>query len=334
MITSGRIARAHKVVIYGAEGVGKTLFASKFPDPVFIDTEGSTKHYDVKRLPEPYTWDIVASNIKYVIDNPTCCKTLVIDTMDWAEKLCIQHVLLKAQKNSIEDFGYGKGYTYVYEEVEKFLKALDEVIRKGINVVLCAHAQMRKFEQPHESGSYDRWEMKLSKQVSPIVKEWADMVLFANFETLIVRDNNGKARAQGNKRIMFTTHHSCWDAKNRVGLNDKLDFDFKEIEHIFANTATEKPTAAENTTDEADDVPFTFEEEHKETEAGYMDKLRELMEKNKVTDFEITKVVSGKGYFPEDVKIEDYPKEFIEGVLIGAWEQVFKQVEALRNTAF
>lgn len=334
MITSGKIAMAQKVVVYGAEGVGKTSFASKFPDPVFIDTEEGTRRYDVKRLPEPHTWEVLASDIKYVLDNPTCCKTLVIDTVDWAEKLCVQYILTRGKKDSIEDFGYGKGYVYLYEEFEKLLKSLDEVIRKGINVVLCAHAQMRKFEQPHEFGAYDRWEMKLLKQVAPMVKEWADMVLFANFETIIVRDNNNKAKAQGNKRVMFTSHHSCWDAKNREGLADKLDLDFKEIEHIFADVKT---VAADAAAGKEDDVPFTFENKAEEKPAedkGYMDTLREKMAKNKVTDFEITKVVSQKGYFPEDMKIEDYPKEFTEGVLIGAWEQVYKEVEVLRNTAF
>ncbi len=44
------------------------------------------------------------------------CGTLVVDTADWAERLCIQAVCAKAKVNGIEDFGYGKGYTYVKEE--------------------------------------------------------------------------------------------------------------------------------------------------------------------------------------------------------------------------
>ena len=41
-ITRGKVQKAKKVVIYGPEGIGKSTFASRFPDPVFIDTEGST----------------------------------------------------------------------------------------------------------------------------------------------------------------------------------------------------------------------------------------------------------------------------------------------------
>ena len=38
-ITEGCIATGQKVVLYGPEGIGKTLLAAKFPNPVFIDTE-------------------------------------------------------------------------------------------------------------------------------------------------------------------------------------------------------------------------------------------------------------------------------------------------------
>ena len=48
-ITTGKRKRAQKVVVYGTEGIGKTTFASHFPSPVFIDTEGSTDHLDVAR---------------------------------------------------------------------------------------------------------------------------------------------------------------------------------------------------------------------------------------------------------------------------------------------
>ncbi|SUO86293.1 phage protein [Streptococcus pyogenes] len=54
----------------------------------------------------------------------------------------------------------GNGYTYTKEEVGRFLNSLQELIEFGINVVLTAHAQMRKFEQPDEMGAYDRWEIE------------------------------------------------------------------------------------------------------------------------------------------------------------------------------
>ena len=37
-IMEGKEKRPLKIVIYGPEGIGKSTFASKFPDPLFIDT--------------------------------------------------------------------------------------------------------------------------------------------------------------------------------------------------------------------------------------------------------------------------------------------------------
>lgn len=250
-ITRGKIPScAKKVVVYGPEGIGKSTFASKFPDPVFIDTEGSTKDMDVARLPAPSSWNMLLEEVRYVMDNPQVCKTLVIDTADWAEQLCSTSVCDKHQKSGIEDFGYGKGYVFLQEEFGKLLNLLTDVVeQKMINVVLTAHAKMRKFEQPDEMGAYDRWEMKLSKNVSPMVKEWADMVLFANYKTHVVKVD-GKNKAQGGQRVLYTTHHSCWDAKNRYSLPDEIPFEYGSIAHIFSDNATYKtstPTTSVST---------------------------------------------------------------------------------------
>lgn len=246
-ITRGKIPCAKKVVIYGPEGIGKSTFASQFPEPVFIDTEGSTNSMDVARLPKPTSWQMLLDEIQYIKSHPDVCKTLVIDTIDWAESMCIQCICDKHQKSGIEDFGYGNGYVYTKEEMGRFLNRLSEVVEAGVNVVLTAHAQIRKFEQPDELGAYDRWELKLGKktssQTSPLIKEWADMLLFANYKTfsIAVDDKGQKRKAQGGERVMYTSHHACWDAKNRYGLSEQVPFSFSSIAHIIDNKPAEQP---------------------------------------------------------------------------------------------
>lgn len=238
-INRGMLPTAKKVVVYGPEGIGKTTFAAQFPDAVFIDTEGSTNDYDVARFPAPSSWQMLMDEVREVKSNPGMCRTLIIDTADWAEHLCEKHVCQHGQVQSIEGFGYGKGYTYLREEFGRLLNELTDVVGAGINVVLTAHAQMRKFEQPDEMGAYDRWEMKLSKQVAPIVKEWANMILFCNYKTFVVKENKNaaKGKAQGGQRVMYTTHHPCWDAKNRYGLPEILPLDYEAIKPVIENGA-------------------------------------------------------------------------------------------------
>ena len=242
-ITSGKIRTPQKVVIYGVEGIGKTTFASKFPDTVFIDTEGSTRFLDVRRFDAPTSWSMLLEQIDYVIRNRPCA-TLVLDTIDWAEKLCYEHVLAAHNWKSIEEPGYGSGYRYTYDEMGKLLNRLSDVIDAGVNVVITAHAALRKFEQPDEMGSYDRYEMKLQNtprcNVAAMVKEWADCVLFANYKTIIVKDGKGenaKGKGRGGERVIYTTHNPCWDAKNRYGLPDEAPFDYSVIAPIMDGAA-------------------------------------------------------------------------------------------------
>lgn len=80
-IIRGKIPCAKKVLIYGPEGIGKSTFAAQFPEPLFIDTEGSTKEMDVARTPEPSSWIMLLDQIAYVKQHPDICKTLVVDTI-------------------------------------------------------------------------------------------------------------------------------------------------------------------------------------------------------------------------------------------------------------
>ena len=240
-ITKGKVESAKKVVIYGPEGIGKSTLASQFPDAVFIDTEGSTKELDVARYPVPMSWNDIITDVEDTAAEAPC-KTLIIDTADWAEQFCIKAVCQKNGVGGVEDFGYGKGYVYVSETFAELLRACDKCIEAGINVVFTAHAMMRKFEQPDEMGAYDRWEMKLSKKVAPLLKEWADMVLFCNYKTDVITDQNTKSKkATGGRRVVYTSHHPCWDAKNRYGLPDQMEMSFDGIAHLFTNTKQPEP---------------------------------------------------------------------------------------------
>ena len=78
-ITTGIQQTALKVVIYGPEGIGKSTMAAAFPDPVFIDTEGSTKHMDVARLPKPTSAAMLLDEVRWARDNSSQLGTLVVN---------------------------------------------------------------------------------------------------------------------------------------------------------------------------------------------------------------------------------------------------------------
>ena len=309
-ITKGKRARAQKVVIYGTEGIGKSSLASQFPEPLFIDTEGSTDNMDVARLDKPTSWIMLNNQIAFIKANPTVCKTLVIDTIDWAESLCVDNLCAMYGKKGIEDFGYGNGYVYAKEEMGRFLNKLQDLIEIGINVVLTAHAQIRKFELPDEMGSYDKYELKLGKktssQTAPLVKEWADLLLFCNYKTyLISQEKSTKKKAQGNQRVMYTEHNPAWDAKNRHGLPSELPLDYASIAHIFK---TEEKVEVKKT------VQTEFKDEKKEQLQFEQPKYNGDLEAPKIEKTQEEKIMDNFGDIVKEVEntpVEELVDPFI-----------------------
>lgn len=315
-INKGIKKRPVKALIYGTEGIGKSTFASHFPKPIFVDLESGTHYLNVDRIDGIGDWEELLATLAELSNSEY--QTIVIDTADWAERLAIRYVCDKHQKGGIEEFGYGAGYVYLAEEFGKLIKTLDRIIAHGKNVVVLAHAILRTITLPEEQGSYDHWELKLNtkttNKVAPLVKEWADMVLFANYKTLLVDDKSNmgaKKKAIGGQRVMYTTHTTFCDAKNRFGLEPMLSFDYKNISHIVQGIP---------------DMPQTLEEAEKEIK-GSWGELADLMERDKVTEQEVQDAVTKRGYFPAGTPIADYPDDFVENVLVAAWPQIKTYIE-------
>ena len=361
-ITSGIQARSQRVVIYGTEGIGKSTLASQFPKPLFIDTEGSTSNMDVKRLDKPTSWTMLMNQIAFVKANPDKFQTLVIDTIDWAESLAIESVCAQHGKRGIEDFGYGNGYTYVREEFGRLLNKLQELVDIGINVVLTAHSQLRKFEQPDEEGAYDRYELKLGKktssQTAPVVKEWCDLLLFCNYKTMVMTSETKKKKATGGKRVMYTTHHPAWDAKNRHGLPDELPMEYAAIAHIFesSNQKTVETVTPQNvgigrvvsepqieeqvpSVDEVIPTGTVREESQGDPFATQQtidipneipQALKDLMLQASVTPKMLQDVAFMKGHFPKDTPIANFPQEYW-AFMVTNWPDVLKSIESMNK---
>lgn len=336
-ITGGAIPAPVKVVLYGVEGIGKSSFAARFPQPVFIDTEGGTGRLDVQRLPAPDSWQMLLDEAAAAADGQVPCQTLVLDTADWAEKLCMAGVCARFKVKGIEDIGYGKGYTYVKEEFARLLDVLEKVIASGRHVVVVAHATVAKFEQPDAVGSYDRWVMKTSKQVAPLLREWCDMLLFANYKTVVEKSGAGpsaKNKASGARRVLYTTHNACWDAKNRFGLPDEVPFDYESIRAIVESStlpaAAARPAPAPKPAPKAAPKPAPalaaqMDAARQSIAAaldtlGWPPALRDLAAADGIDDEMLRHGVFQRGCLPEDMPVKDYPADFIEN-LVDKWPQ-------------
>jgi hypothetical protein len=224
-ITKGPRKTAVRAVVYGVEGIGKTSLAALLPAPLFLDLEEGTHQLDVARASVDTITGLVAS-LAHLASDAQGFQTIVIDSADWAERLAAEALLKKQNKKSIEDFGFGKGFVMLAEEMARTLAACDTLIHRGLHVVWIAHAKTVRVSPPDMVDGFDRYELKMAKQTAPLFKEWADLLLFANYETTLIKGNDGRVKGDGGKRrLLFAERSAAWDAKNRYGLPEQLSLE-------------------------------------------------------------------------------------------------------------
>lgn len=234
-IKRGKVSAAWRVLVYGVEGIGKTTLAAATPSPIFLGAEDGSGHLDVPRFPSPSNWDDMKAAVDVLLKEKHDFRTLVLDTVDWAEPLLWQHVCSRDGEKSIESYGYGKGYQVAIDEWRVFLTQLEKLRGVGVNVMLLGHSHLKLFKNP-EGEDFDRYELKLNPKAGGLIKEWCDAVLFANHETYAKVSEKTK-RVKGvstGARWLYTTRTAAYDAKNRFGFPDMLPLSWSDVEAAMA----------------------------------------------------------------------------------------------------
>ena len=240
-VVTGRRAQPMRVMLYGVEGVGKSSFAAGAPAPIFLGAEDGTSELDVHRLPMAEEWQDVIDGVHVLQTEKHQYRTLVVDTVDWAEPLLWKFICKRDDKSSIEDYGYGKGYVAALDEWRFFLARLDGLRRVGMHVILLAHSWIKPFANP-EGDNYDRYELKLNNKAAGLLKEWADCVLFANYETFVKKNDKKQVKGSDNgARFIYTERRAAYDAKNRYGLPPQLPLSWDDFAAAAAARHADDP---------------------------------------------------------------------------------------------
>jgi hypothetical protein len=228
---------APRVLVYGVEGIGKSSFAASAPSPIFIPTEDGLGSLQVEHFPIAKTPGDVLSAIGALFDGDHNFRSVVIDSLDWLETLIWREI---EAKYDAKDLAYGKGAMIAAEKWREILDGLNALRNeRQMIVILIAHCEIKRFDSP-ETEPYDRYQPKLQTRSSALVREWADAVMFANYKTVIKKDEVGfnKTVARGistGERLLFTSERPAYMAKNRYSLPESIALSWEAFENAIAN---------------------------------------------------------------------------------------------------
>lgn len=227
-----------RTIVYGVDGIGKTTFAAGAESPIFVCTEDGATRLDVPQFPLVTNWQDFIACLQTLSDEEHDYQTLVIDSVDWAEKLCIQYCTQKDFDGEIQKFdAYGRGYKSLFNEFRVLLQWLDFLNKeRNMEIILIAHAVVRTIQNP-AGDDYDRYQASLtdtrSTSIWGLLKEWSDIVLFANYQMIVQKKdkNDTKGKGKSGKRVLHAVPAAAWDSKVRVGfeLPDSFDLNYNEF---------------------------------------------------------------------------------------------------------
>jgi hypothetical protein len=239
-IQSGKQSAPRRVMLYGVQGVGKSCYASKAPNPIFIQTEDGLCEIDCAKFPLTTSFDDAMKALSELYTEEHPYRTVIVDSLDWMERLIWEEVCKKRMVENIEDIGYAKGYTFALNQWREFLEGLTALRNdKGMTIILIAHAKIERFENP-ETEAYDRYAPRLHKLATAIIAEWCDEVLFACYKvhTKLTEEGFNRKRAQGigtGERVIRTQERPAHMAKNRLNLPEELPLGWDAYAQYITN---------------------------------------------------------------------------------------------------
>ncbi len=237
-----------RFLIYGTEGIGKSTTAASAPRPVFVQTEDGTDQIGCDSFPLATDFQQVLNALDSLASEEHDYQTVVIDTIDWLERLIWAKVCEDRGVKSIEDIGYQKGYVFALDFWRQVIDRLDRLRNeRSMCVVLLAHCKIEKFEDP-ESPAYDRYSPRLHKHANAMITEWVDAALFATRKTYAPATEDkgfGQKRAynaikDGGERVLRCIGNPACVAKNRYSLPAEIPLSWNDLMNHMTAAITGK----------------------------------------------------------------------------------------------
>ena len=117
---------------------------------------------------------------------------------------------------------------------------------------------------------------------------------------------------------MYTSHHPCWDAKNRFNLPEELDMGFSSIKHLFSNVEPKKGLKTQENTAKA--TPNS-------KSRPLVEKVRSLLKNAYISEENFKKLVEAKGHYKADVPLEEYSDDFLSRWVLTNFKKITEAIK-------
>lgn len=220
------------VLVYGPSKIGKSSWCSQAEGALFLATEAGLSSLEVYQTPIG-AWEDLLATSKKIAEGDHSFKTIIIDTIDSAYRMCAEHVCQKFKIEHESDLGYGKGTTLIHNE---FYRVLNKLALLPYGLFLVSHSQERDLETP--TGRLTRVVPTLPEKARKIVLGMVDILLFCDMES-----GTGADGKPTHRRVIRTKPNVGYEAGDRTGrLPEVLDFDFAKFVAAFAQGAASQPS--------------------------------------------------------------------------------------------
>lgn len=244
-ISKTKVNRPPVMLIYGDHKIGKSTFAAGCPKPVFLPTEDGIQTLGVDAFPLCKKFSEVIAHIKELQTEDHAYQTLVLDSLDWTERLIWKDLCDRNNWEQIGDGAYGAGYKLAINAWRELIESLVELNQKRkMLIVLISHAKIQKFEDP-ERASYDRYDLDLHEKSGNLICQYVDIIGFAAMKVVVTEKQDGLkkvAKAKDtNERVLHLSKHAAFEAGNRYGLPEELPLEWAALSTELKNSMAPKP---------------------------------------------------------------------------------------------
>lgn len=227
-----------RIVIYGGPKIGKSTFGADAPRPIFIRTEDGVDALSVDAFPKVEKWSELQQIFDTLASTQHDYKTVVLDSADWTENILKVQVALDynipAFDTNNKALSFGRGGRALEEYWRKIVDSLDYLRKeRGMGCIVIVHAAVKRYDDP-QSEAYDRYQLDLGKESAAVLTEWCDMLLFANKNTVVLKEkvgiNGEKKRGVGTEeRFMYTSESPAFKAGSRWSIPPKLPLGYNVL---------------------------------------------------------------------------------------------------------